>query len=41
MKLICQSEQLDDYLLETAEVDFSHQLIRTKVNEFFTYLKRI
>ncbi|MBP1916775.1 transglutaminase-like putative cysteine protease [Lederbergia galactosidilyticus] len=35
MKLICQSEQLDDYLLETAGVDFSHQLIRTKVNELF------
>jgi len=35
MKLICESEKLDDYLLELDEVDYSNPMIQTKVNEFF------
>ncbi|GIN58539.1 hypothetical protein J8TS2_28580 [Lederbergia ruris] len=35
MNLICESERLDDYVQETDEVDFSHALIRAKVNELF------
>ncbi|GIN72752.1 hypothetical protein J14TS2_32270 [Bacillus sp. J14TS2] len=35
MNLVCESEKLADYLLETAEVDFSHPLICTKANELF------
>lgn len=36
MKLICESEKLDDYLLELDEVDYSNPIILTNVNEFFS-----
>src|SRR5690625_1779333 len=35
MKLICESEKLDDYLLELDEVDYSNPIIQTKANELF------
>lgn len=35
MKLICESEKLDDYLLELDEVDYSNPMIQQKVNELF------
>lgn len=35
MKLILESEKISDYLLETKNVDFSHQKIQCKVNELF------
>lgn len=35
MKLICESHYLGDYLLELDVVDYSHPLIRSKVNDLF------
>lgn len=35
MKMIVESERLEDYLSELEEVDFSHSLIQTLVNELF------
>ena len=35
MKLICESEKLEDYLLETNEVNYSHPIIKEKVEELF------
>lgn len=35
MKLICESNKIEDYLLELNEVDFSHQIIKTKIEELF------
>ena len=37
MKLICESEKLDDYLLELDEVDYSNPIIQTKANELFHF----
>lgn len=36
MKMICESEKLDDYLLELNEVNYSHPKIKEKVEELFT-----
>ncbi|MEN6461657.1 MAG: transglutaminase family protein, partial [Syntrophomonas sp.] len=36
MKLICESHYLEDYLRELDVVDYSHPLIREKVNELFS-----
>lgn len=33
MKLICESHYLEDYLPELDVVDYSHPLIKEKVNE--------
>lgn len=38
MKLICESDNFKDYLLELDEVDFSHLSIREKVNELLNPL---
>lgn len=35
MKLICESNKIEDYVLELNEVDFSHQIIETKIEELF------
>ena len=35
IKLYCESESLDDYLLELSEVDYSNPLIQDKVAELF------
>ncbi len=35
MELICESHFLEDYLLELDVVDYSHPLIKEKVNELF------
>lgn len=35
MKLICESDNLEDYLLELDVVDFSHPLIKSKVNDLY------
>jgi len=35
MKLVCESDKLEDYLLELDVVDYSHSLIIDKVNELF------
>ncbi|MEN6326147.1 MAG: transglutaminase family protein [Syntrophomonas sp.] len=37
MKLICESQNLEDYLLEHEVVDYSHDLIARKVKELFPY----
>lgn len=37
MKLSCQSGYLGDYLLELDEVDYSHPLIKSKVNDLFAF----
>lgn len=36
MKLVCESEKLDDYLIEINEVNYSHPLIKAKAEELFT-----
>lgn len=36
MKMFCESEKLDDYLLELNEVNYSHPKIKEKVEELFT-----
>lgn len=36
MKLVCESEKLDDYLLEINEVNYSHPIIKAKLEELFT-----
>jgi len=36
MKLVCESDNLEDYLLELDVVDYSHPLIIDKVNQLFT-----
>ncbi|SOC13440.1 transglutaminase superfamily protein [Ureibacillus xyleni] len=36
MKLICESEKLDDYVLELKEVNYSHPFIKKKTMELFT-----
>ncbi len=35
MKLICESRYLEDYLLELDVIDYSHPLIRNKINDLF------
>ncbi len=35
MKLICESEKLEDYLLETNEVNYSQPIIKEKAGELF------
>lgn len=35
MELICESDNLDDYLLELNEVDYSNQIIKKKADELF------
>jgi len=35
MKLICESDNLDDYLLELNEVNYSNPIIQRKVDELF------
>lgn len=35
MNLICESKKLDDYLLELNEVNYSHPIIKDKVEELF------
>ncbi|MGG3801074.1 transglutaminase-like domain-containing protein [Metabacillus fastidiosus] len=35
MDMICESDKLDDYLLECNEVNYSHPLIREKADELF------
>ncbi len=35
MNLICESSSLDDYLEETAEVDYSHYSIKDKTSELY------
>lgn len=35
MKMICESEQLEDYLLELDEVNFSNPMIKKKIKELF------
>jgi len=35
MNLICESEKLDEYLLETEVVDFSHPMIKEKADNLF------
>jgi len=35
LKLICESDKFEDYLLELDMVDFSHPLIKSKVNDLF------
>lgn len=39
MNLTCESEKLDDYLCELAEVDYSNPIIRAKSNELFNPLQ--
>ena len=36
MKLVCESKKLVDYLLETREVNYSHPIIKAKLEELFT-----
>jgi len=36
MELICESDHLEDYLLELDQVDYNHPLIRKKVKELFS-----
>lgn len=36
MMMVCESKNLDDYLLELNEVNYFHQLIKEKVKELFT-----
>ncbi len=36
MNVICESEKLEDYLLELDEVNYSHSLIKAKVEELYT-----
>ena len=36
MTVICESEKLEDYLLELDEVNYSHSLIKEKVEELYT-----
>ncbi len=36
MKLSCESNSLEDYLIELDVVDYNHPLIRKKVNELFS-----
>lgn len=36
MNVICESEKLEDYLLELDEVNYSHSLIKEKVEELYT-----
>jgi transglutaminase-like putative cysteine protease len=36
MLLLCESNSLQDYLLESEEIDFSHLAIKEKANELFT-----
>ena len=35
MKMICESEKLDDYLIELDEVNYSHPQIKAKAEELF------
>ncbi|MHA6260543.1 hypothetical protein ACXYMX_11705 [Sporosarcina sp. CAU 1771] len=35
MNLVCESEKLDDYLLELNEVNYSNPIIKKKANELF------
>ena len=35
MELVCESEKLGDYLLETDEVNYSHPIIKEKAEELF------
>ncbi|GAE37689.1 transglutaminase-like domain-containing protein [Halalkalibacter akibai] len=35
MKMICESEKLDDYLIELDEVNYSHPKIKAKAEELF------
>ena len=35
MELVCESEKLEDYLLETDEVNYSHPIILEKAEELF------
>ncbi len=36
MKMVCESEQLEDYLLELDEVNYSSSIVRDKIEELFT-----
>ena len=36
MNLVCEYEEIENYLLELADVNFSHQLIQVKTEELFT-----
>jgi transglutaminase-like putative cysteine protease len=36
MQLLCESNSLQDYLLESEEIDFSHLAIKEKANELFS-----
>lgn len=36
MNLVCESDKLEDYLLELEDVDFSHQIIKEKAEELFS-----
>jgi len=35
MNLVCESEKLDDYLLELNEFNYSNAIIKKKANELF------
>ncbi|WP_375090384.1 transglutaminase family protein [Peribacillus sp. RS7] len=35
MNMVCESEKLDDYLLELSEVNYSNPIIRAKVDDLF------
>ena len=35
MKLICENNKLDDYLIELNEVDYSNPIIKRKTDELF------
>jgi transglutaminase-like putative cysteine protease len=39
LKLICESEKLDDYLLELNEVNYSNSIIKKKADELFNPLQ--
>ena len=36
MKMVCGSEQLEDYLLELDEVNYSNPIVKEKIKELFT-----
>jgi hypothetical protein len=35
MELVCESDQLEDYLLELKEVNYSNPIIKGKIEELF------
>ncbi|WP_342772635.1 hypothetical protein [Oceanobacillus piezotolerans] len=35
MEMVCESEQLEDYLLELDEINFSNPIVQEKIEELF------